>query len=128
MWTRTSLNRVIDHLLAKIHLPLKQHIHHFNQFFDRTVVVDQFIFTPLLRHNILIGIQECQHVAATEAINRLFTVTHHNHATFLVTLWMPPDARQHIILILIGILKLIHQNQWITCLYKYRKMLSLFAL
>ena len=110
MWTRTSLNRVIDHLLAKIDLTLKQHIHHFNQFFHRTVVMHQLILTPLLGHNILIGIQEGQHITTTETINRLLTVTHHNHATFLVTLWMPPDARQHIILILIGILKLIDQN------------------
>ena len=92
------------------------------------MVLHQGIFTTLLVAYISVCLVISQHVAAAETVNCLFRITDHNHATGLHPVGITPDLGQQIILILIGVLKFIDQNQRITCLHKLGKTLSLLAL
>ena len=121
MGTRAGFHLAINHLFTKIHLPLKQGIHRLHQHFNRTVIVAQAVLPSLFGQHIGTGFVIGQHVAATEAVNRLFRISDHNHAALHIALLVAPDPRQHIVLILVGILKFIHQNQGITGLHKLGK-------
>ena len=92
------------------------------------MVLDQSIFTALLLQHIGTRLVIGQHVAATETVNRLFRIAHHDHTAGFDPVRITPDFSQQIILILVGILKFIDQNQWITCLYKLGKTLTLLSL
>ena len=98
------------HLFTKIHVALKQGIHHLHQFLYRAMIMTQAVFLTALGQHICMGFVVGQHVAAAKAVNGLLWVTNHDHTTLLITLGIPPNTRQHIVLILIGVLKLIDQN------------------
>ena len=92
------------------------------------MVLHQGIFAALFMQHIGMCLVIGEHIAATETVNCLFRITDHNHAAGLHPVGITPDLGQQIILILIGVLKFIDQNQRITCLHKLGKTLPLLAL